>query len=64
MKRCFKSTTISKYNLPIAPNLLNRDFSPDEANQVYVDDITFIWITEGWFYLTVIIDLFFRSVVC
>jgi len=63
MKRRFKATTNSKHDLPIAPNLLNRDFSPAEPNQVYAGDITYIWTTEGWLYLAVVIDLFSRSVV-
>lgn len=62
-KRRFKATTDSKHNLPVAPNLLNRDFSPEEPNQVYAGDITYIWTTEGWLYLAVVIDLFSRSVV-
>jgi len=63
MKRRFKATTNSKHDLPIAPNLLQRDFSPAEPNQVYAGDITYIWTTEGWLYLAVVIDLFSRSVV-
>jgi putative transposase len=62
-KRRYKATTDSKHNLPVAPNLLNRDFSPEEPNQVYAGDITYIWTTEGWLYLAVVIDLFSRSVV-
>jgi putative transposase len=61
--RNFKATTDSKYNFPVAPNLLNRDFSLAEPNQVYAGDITYIWTTEGWLYLAVVIDLFSRSVV-
>lgn len=63
MKRRFKATTNSKHDLPIAPNLLQRDFSPAEPNQVYAGDITYIWTTEGWLYLAVVIDLFSRTVV-
>ena len=62
-KKRFKATTNSKHNLPVAPNLLNRDFSPQEPNRVYAGDITYIWTTEGWLYLAVVIDLFSRSVV-
>ena len=62
-KRRFKVTTDSKHNMPVAPNMLNRDFSPEEPNQVYAGDITYIWTTEGWLYLAVVIDLFSRSVV-
>ncbi len=61
--RKFKHTTDSNHDLPIAPNLLNRDFSVAQANQVYVGDITYIPTQEGWLYLAVVIDLFSRQVV-
>ena len=62
-QRRFKATTNSKHNLPVAPNLLDRDFSPAAPNQIYASDITYIWTTEGWLYLAVVLDLFSRSVV-
>lgn len=62
-KRRFKVTTNSKHNLPVAPNLLQRDFSPKEPDQVWAGDITYIWTAAGWLYLAVVIDLFSRSVV-
>lgn len=62
-KRKFKHTTDSKHNLPIAPNLLNRNFSPAKPNQVYAGDITYIPTYEGWLYLAVVLDLFSRQVV-
>lgn len=62
-RRKFKVTTDSKHCLPIAENLLNRNFSPERANQVYAGDITYIPTQEGWLYLAVVIDLFSRQVV-
>jgi transposase InsO family protein len=62
-KRRFKVTTDSKHNLPVAPNLLQRDFSPPKPDQVWTTDITYLWTDEGWLYLTVILDLFSRQVV-
>lgn len=62
-KRKFKFTTDSNHTLPVAPNLLNRDFSPLYPNQAYVGDITYIPTQEGWLYLAVVIDLFSRRVV-
>ena len=50
-KRRFKVTTDSKHNLPIAPNLLERNFTPDAPNQVWTSDITYLWTDEGWLYL-------------
>lgn len=62
-KAKFKHTTDSNHNLPIAPNLLNRNFSPAKPNQAYVGDITYVATDEGWLYLAVVIDLFSRQVV-
>jgi transposase InsO family protein len=62
-KRRFKVTTDSKHNLPVAPNLLERNFTPDAPNQVWTSDITYLWTDEGWLYLAIVIDLFNREVV-
>ncbi|TCG02018.1 transposase, partial [Paraburkholderia steynii] len=62
-KRRYKVTTDSKHKLPVAPNLLDRQFDPDEPNQVFTSDITYIWTSEGWLYLAVVLDLFNREVV-
>ncbi len=62
-KRRFKVTTDSQHDLPIAPNYLDRQFGVDQANQVYVGDITYIHTQEGWLYLAVVIDLFSRQIV-
>jgi putative transposase len=50
-KRRFKVTTDSKHNLPVAPNLLERNFTPEAPNQVWTSDITYLWTDEGWRYL-------------
>lgn len=62
-RRKFIFTTDSNHNYPIAPNILNQDFTVDRENQVWVSDITYVLTKEGWVYLTVIIDLFNRKVV-
>ena len=62
-KRRFKVTTDSKHNLPIAPNLLDRNFTPTAPNQVWTSDITYLWTDEGWLYLAIVLDLFNREVV-
>lgn len=62
-KRKFKVTTDSKHQLPISPNLLERDFTATQINQKYVGDITYLWTKEGWLYLAVVIDLYSRRVV-
>jgi len=62
-KRKFKATTNSKHNWPVAPNLLERHFSVDEPNKIWVTDITYIWTWEGWLYLSFVLDLYSRGVV-
>ena len=59
----FRATTDSSHDLPVAPNLLGRDFSVDAPDRVWVSDITYVWTREGWLYLAVTIDLFSRIVV-
>jgi len=59
----FVVTTDSKHNEPIAPNILNRQFSVAKRNTVWVSDITYLKAGGKWYYLTVFIDLFSRIVV-
>ena len=57
------TTTDSRHDLPIAPNLLNRNFTPAAPNQAWAGDVTYIRTEEGWLFLAVVIDLFSRRVV-
>lgn len=61
--RKYKATTNSNHHLPVAPNLLNQDFSAARPNQKWVCDITYITTDEGWLYLAVVLDLYSRLVV-
>lgn len=56
-KRKFKVTTDSKHNLPIAPNVLERNFIVPVPNRAWVSDITYIPTDEGWLYLAGLKDL-------
>lgn len=62
-KRKFVATTDSKHNLPIAPNVLDRQFEVNTPDEVWVSDITYIDTNQGWLYLCVVIDLYSRMVV-
>ena len=62
-KKKFKATTDSKHDLPVAPNLLDRNFKTSSPDRAYCGDITYIWTREGWLYLAVVLDLFSRQVV-
>ncbi|HEY1392722.1 MAG TPA: IS3 family transposase, partial [Methylibium sp.] len=62
-KRRYKATTDSRHDLPVAPDLLQRDFSPTAPDCAWSSDITYIATDEGWLYLAVIVDLYSRMVV-
>lgn len=56
-------TTESRHALPIAPNLLQRQFTTSAPNRIWLADLTYIRTDEGWLYLAVVLDLFSRKVV-
>lgn len=61
--RKYKATTNSNHSLPVAPNLLQQNFTANRPNEKYVSDITYVWTEEGWLYLAVVMDLYSRMVV-
>lgn len=62
-KNAYKSTTNSNHSYPVAPNLLARNFTANEPNQVWVGDITYIPTAEGWLYLAIVKDLCHKKIV-
>jgi len=62
-KRRWKATTDSQHTLPVAQNLVARDFCPREPNRSWGADITYITTDEGWLYLAVVMDFFNREIV-
>ncbi len=63
MKKRKRKTTNSNHNLRISENILDRKFAVEAPNAVWVTDITYLWCSEGWLYLAVVIDLYSRLVV-
>ena len=62
-KRPYKATTDSAHAQPVAPNTLDRAFSPTAPNQVWATDITCLPTAQGWAYIAVILDLYSRKVI-
>jgi len=63
VRRRYRTTTKADARHRVAPNLLQRDFSAERPDQVWVGDITYLWTREGWLYLAVLLDLHSRGVV-
>lgn len=63
VSRKFKATTNSNHKLPVAENILDRNFTANKPNEKMVSDITYLWTDEGWLYVVVIIDLYGQKVV-
>ena len=62
-RRAFKVTTKKNGKHQVQPNLLNQNFQPLFANEIWAGDITYIKTNEGWRYLAVVMDLFSRRIV-
>jgi putative transposase len=62
-RRRYVVTTQSKHKLPIAANIVARNFDVAKPNQVWVADLTYLRTSSGFVYLAVILDLFSRRVV-
>ena len=63
VRRRFKVTTNSRHDKPIAPNMLNREFTAESSDSVWCADITYIHTAAGFVYLAAIIDLATRMIV-
>jgi putative transposase len=63
LPRRFVTTTDSNHALPIAENVLDRQFECQTPNARWTADISYVWTGEGWLYLAVILDLFSRRIV-
>ena len=61
--RRFKVTTDSNHSKPVAPNILDQQFTPHAANIAWASDITYIRTDKGWLYLATVIDLYSRKII-
>jgi len=63
IRKKFRVTTDSNHKLPVATNVVKRNFTASAPNQLWCTDITYLWTEEGWLYLAAIIDVFTRKIV-
>jgi transposase InsO family protein len=62
-RRKFIPTANSNHGLEICENILNRGFQADKAGEKWVSDITCLRTTGGRVYLTIVLDLYDRSII-
>jgi putative transposase len=62
-RRRFWVTTDSQHQYPVPVDLVQRQFRPAAANQIWVADVTYLDTADGWLYLAVVLDLYSRRVV-
>jgi transposase InsO family protein len=62
-RRVRVTTTDSRHNMPVAPNVIDRNFGALSSNEKWLADITYIFTAEGWLYLAAILDLYSRKIV-
>jgi transposase InsO family protein len=62
-KRRFRVTTHCDHKLPVAENLVNRRFTTNRPNKIWLSDITYIRTQEGWLYLSAVLDLYSRRII-
>ncbi len=62
-KKRFVRTTNSSHSYPVSPNRLGQNFKTFGPDEKWVADISYIWTSEGWLYLAVVLDLFSRRIV-
>jgi len=59
----WRATTQSQHRFPVAANTIDRQFTVEAPNRVWAGDLTYVWTTEGWLCLAVILDLYSRRVI-
>jgi transposase InsO family protein len=62
-RQAYKVTTERKHGDSVADNLLNQNFNPVSANEVWAGDITYLKTGEGWLYLAIVMDLYSRRII-
>jgi transposase InsO family protein len=63
IRRKWTKTTDSSHQWPVALNLLDRHFAPDSLGEAWVSDITYLPSSQGWLYLTSVMDLADRQII-
>ena len=59
----YKVTTMRKHSHSVADNIVDQQFNPNQANQIWAGDVTYLRTGQGWMYLAVVMDLYSRRII-
>jgi putative transposase len=59
----YKVTTMRKHSHSVADNIVDQQFNPKQANQIWAGDVTYLRTGQGWMYLAVVMDLYSRRII-
>ena len=62
-RQAYKVTTLRKHHHEVAANQINQDFNPEQPNQVWAGDVTYLRTHQGWLYLAIVMDLYSRRII-
>jgi putative transposase len=62
-RKKYKRTTDSDHKYPLVPDLVEQVFEAEAMNRLWTSDITYVWTSEGWLYLAVVLDVYSRRIV-
>jgi putative transposase len=62
-RKKFRYPKDTKSKLPVAENILDRNFIAESENKKWVSDITYIRTRQGWLYLCIVLDLYSKRIV-
>ena len=59
----YKVTTMRKHSHSVADNIVDQNFNPKYANQIWAGDVTYLRTGQGWMYLAIVMDLYSRRII-
>jgi putative transposase len=59
----YKVTTMRKHSHSVADNIVDQQFNPEQANEIWAGDVTYLRTGQGWMYLAVVMDLYSRRII-
>ena len=59
----YRVTIMRKHSHSVVDNIVDQQFNPKQANQIWAGDVTYLRTGQGWMYLAVVMDLYSRRII-